>query len=443
MVTGDNIDTATAIAKDANIIPSNFKRPDIEGTKNYYAVMEGKEFRKLVGGIVQVPMDKDDEEFEQEDKEDGAANDGPKMKDVVGDLDKFKEITEELRVLARSSPDDKYLLATGLKQLKNVVAMTGDGTNDAPALKKADIGFAMGIAGTEVAKQAAGIILLDDNFSSIITAVKYGRNIFDCIRKFLQFQLTVNGVAIVMAFMGASILKTSPLTPVQMLWINLIMDTLAALALATDPPLDELLTRMPYGRNEHIITPQMWRGIVFNSIYHCIILTIMLFKGHQLFGVEHFSNNQFEPWNEENGQHLALFFNVFVFLQIFNFFNARKLKKTELNVFSNFFLNYLFVFIVIGIFLLQLVIVQYGGKTFQLVPLSTEQHVKCIIIGATGVIWNGLVKLFVPDSFMNNFSLLREEKSEETINVDSIFERWEKQPVTERRKSKMRASQQH
>ena len=211
------------------------------------------------------------------------------MKDAVGDLDKFKEITDELRVLARSSPDDKYLLATGLKQLKNVVAMTGDGTNDAPALKKADIGFAMGIAGTEVAKEAAGIILLDDNFSSIITAVKYGRNIFDSIRKFLQFQLTVNAVAIVMAFTGAVILKTSPLTPVQMLWINLIMDTLAALALATDPPLDELLTRMPYARNEHIITAQMWRGIVFNSIYHIIILSIVLFKGHEIFGVENFA----------------------------------------------------------------------------------------------------------------------------------------------------------
>ena len=441
MVTGDNIETATAIAKDANIIPTNFKRPDIEGTKNYYAVMEGKEFRKLVGGLIKVAIEKDDEEYEEKEQENAA--DGPKTKDAVGDLDKFKEITDELRVLARSSPDDKYLLATGLKQLKNVVAMTGDGTNDAPALKKADIGFAMGIAGTEVAKEAAGIILLDDNFSSIITAVKYGRNIFDCIRKFLQFQLTVNGVAIVMAFTGAVILKTSPLTPVQMLWINLIMDTLAALALATDPPLDELLTRMPYARNEHIITAQMWRGIVFNSLYHIIILSIVLFKGHELFDVENFAVQPYSPDVPESGQHLALFFNIFVFLQIFNFFNARKLKKTELNVFSNFFLNYLFIIIVIGIFLLQLFIVEYGGRTFGLVKLTMEQHAKCIAIGATGVIWNMLVKMFVPDSFMNNFSLLREQKAEEHINVDSIFERWEKQPVTERRKSKMRASRQN
>lgn len=116
-------------------------------------------------------------------------------------------VVSQLRVLARSSPDDKYLLATGLKELDNVVAMTGDGSNDAPALKKADIGFAMGISGTDVAKDASGIILLDDNFKSIVTAMKWGRNIFDCIRKFLQFQLTINFVALVMAFVGGAVLR--------------------------------------------------------------------------------------------------------------------------------------------------------------------------------------------------------------------------------------------
>jgi Ca2+ transporting ATPase len=186
-------------------------------------------------------------------------------------------------VLARSSPDDKYLMATGLKQLGNVVAMTGDGTNDAPALKKADIGFAMGIAGTEVAKEASGIILLDDNFSSIVTAMKWGRNIFDCIRKFLQFQLTVNFVALVMAFVGGAVLRESPLNPIQMLWVNLIMDTLASLALATEPPTDELLTRKPYSRNESLITANMWKNIICQGLMQIGVLGTILFKGTFIF----------------------------------------------------------------------------------------------------------------------------------------------------------------
>ena len=168
---------------------------------------------------------------------------------------------------------------------------------------------------------------MDDNFSSIITAVKYGRNIFECIRKFLQFQLTVNVVAIFMAFLGAVIIKESPLTPVQMLWVNLIMDTLAALALATEPPSEELLYRMPYKRNEEMITAQMWRGIVFHGIFQIIILTIVLFYGPEIFGVSSGIGLEIEEWNAESGQHLSLFFDVFVFLQVFNFFNARKLKK--------------------------------------------------------------------------------------------------------------------
>jgi len=183
MITGDNADTAVAIAKEAGILEADW----VKKGDNDYTVMTGAKFREFVGGL-----DKVEEEGE--------------VIDVVKNIENFKKVRDQLKVLARSSPTDKYIMATGLKQLHHVVAMTGDGTNDAPALKKADIGFAMGIAGTEVAKEASGIILLDDNFSSIVTAMKWGRNIFDSIRKFLQFQLTVNCCALVLAFAGAAVL---------------------------------------------------------------------------------------------------------------------------------------------------------------------------------------------------------------------------------------------
>lgn len=163
-------------------------------------------------------------------------------------------MTKELCVLARSSPEDKFKLVTGLKQLEKCVAVTGDGTNDAPALRAAHVGLAMNLVGTDVAKEAADIMLLDDNFVSIITAVKWGRNIYDSIRKFIQFQLTVNIVALILCFLGSVILNKSPLTSVQMLWVNLIMDTFAALALATEPPSDEVLKRDPVSTNEYIVS---------------------------------------------------------------------------------------------------------------------------------------------------------------------------------------------
>ena len=183
------------------------------------------------------------------------------LKEEIGNKAQFRIFKDRLKVLARSTPEDKYMLVTGLKELGAVVAVTGDGTNDAPALKKADVGFAMGITGTEVAKEASDIILLDDNFKSIVTAVKWGRNIYTNVRKFLQFQLTVNVVAMFIVFLGGVALSDPPLNSVQMLWVNLIMDTCAALALATEPPNDALLDHPPHARNELIVTGVMWRNI--------------------------------------------------------------------------------------------------------------------------------------------------------------------------------------
>ena len=201
-----------------------------------------------------------EEEVENSDGE----NETKKVRKVVceiGRMDVFRKIEKQLKVMARSQPDDKFMLVDGLIKMGRTVAVTGDGTNDAPALNRSDVGFAMGITGTDVAKNASDITLMDDNFVSILTAVKYGRNIYDNVKKFLQFQLTVNVVAMFIVFSGACIFNESPLTSTQMLWVNLIMDTFAALALATEPPSPLVLNRLPASKKAHMINAVMWRNI--------------------------------------------------------------------------------------------------------------------------------------------------------------------------------------
>jgi P-type Ca2+ transporter type 2B len=353
MVTGDNLDTAKAIAIEAGIVSAS-------AANEQYVCMEGKEFRELCGGLIRL---------------DDPNGDG-KLREDIGNKQMFRQIQAKLQVLARSTPEDKYMLVTGLKDLGNVVAVTGDGTNDAPALKKADVGFAMGITGTEVAKEASDIILLDDNFASIITAVKWGRNIYENVRKFLQFQLTVNVVAMFIVFLGGVALNDPPLTSVQMLWVNLIMDTGAALALATEPPSNDLLERKPYKRDEAIVTAIMWRNIVGMGLYQIIVLIVFLFFGKDIFGYNYKEEDPFflnvAPYtaNVDKLTHFTMIFNSFVFMQVFNAINSRKLGEHDYNPFSGFFNNGLFILIQIFTVGVQILLVEYGSSAARTISLT-------------------------------------------------------------------------
>ncbi|XP_060701386.1 plasma membrane calcium-transporting ATPase 1-like isoform X3 [Hemiscyllium ocellatum] len=353
MVTGDNINTARAIATKCGII-----HPGED-----FLCLEGKEFNRLIRN--------EKGEVEQE---------------------RLDKVWPSLRVLARSSPTDKHTLVKGIidstiGEMRQVVAVTGDGTNDGPALKKADVGFAMGIAGTDVAKEASDIILTDDNFTSIVKAVMWGRNVYDSISKFLQFQLTVNVVAVIVAFTGACITQDSPLKAVQMLWVNLIMDTFASLALATEPPTESLLLRKPYGRNKPLISRTMMKNILGHGVYQLTIIFTLLFAGEKFFDIDSGRN---APLHAPASEHYTIVFNTFVMMQLFNEINARKIHG-ERNVFEAIFRNPIFCSIIVGTFLIQIIIVEFGGKPFSCSGLTLDQWLWCIFIGVGELLWGQVI----------------------------------------------------
>ena len=313
---------------------------------------------------------------------DGLAMEGPRFRQLSdADMD---NILPRLQVLARSSPEDKRLLVTRLKHLGQTVAVTGDGTNDAPALKSADIGFAMGIAGTEVAKEASSIILMDDNFSSIVTAIKWGRVVNDAVAKFLQFQITVNITAVLLAFVSAvaSPEMRSVLTAVQLLWVNLIMDTFAALALATDAPTPEILNRKPTPKNAPLITVNMWKMIVGQAMYQLVLTFVLYFAGPGLLGYT----------TEELS---TIVFNTFVWMQIFNEFNNRRLDN-KLNIFEGVHRNWFFIGINCVMVAGQVMIIFIGGEAFSVVRIDLTQWAICILSAAVCLPWAIALRL-IPD----------------------------------------------
>ncbi|KAB2625348.1 calcium-transporting ATPase 13 [Pyrus ussuriensis x Pyrus communis] len=296
MITGDNVFTAKAIATECGIL-----KHDEDMSSG--AVIQGVQFRNYT------PQER-------------------------------REKVDEICVMARSSPSDKLLMVQCLKERGHVVAVTGDGTNDAPALTEADIGLSMGIQGTEVAKESSDVVIMDDNFASVATVLRWGRCVYSNIQKSIQFQLTVNVAAVGINFIAAISAGEVPLTAVQLLWVNLIIVTLGYLAIATVEPTKELMEKPPVGRTEPLIASIMWRNLLPQSLYQIGVLLTLQFKGETIFGVDDKATK-------------ALIFNTFVLCQVFNEFNASKLEKNVFKGTGKLYLGIIAVTIVLQVLMLE------------------------------------------------------------------------------------------
>ena len=505
MVTGDNIVTATAIAKDCGILGNdidlkNLGPNDIEDdpelmnsiskkekyieslTNNQPRALTGNSFYNAVGGLIcevcnldtnLCTCPKTESEAKQRAEKEGTEKKKVK-KDIIKNMDNFRKITERLKVMARSQPIHKYALVLGLKSLKNVVAVTGDGTNDAPALSKSDVGFAM-FAGTDIAKEASDIVIIDNNFSSIVTAIIYGRNIYDNIRKFLQFQLSVNFCACILVFACACIGNETPLTPIQMLWVNLIMDSLGSLALATEPPYEELLQREPTKRNESMINGRMWKHIIIQSICQIILLIVLYLYApefikeenivrlaenkiinycyskypgkdteHIIYGTEikwltsgkltphkklycgkyHDRQNLAEAYSLYVSSncattHMTIIFNIFVFYTLFNQFNCRVIDDS-FNIFVRINRSILFILIVFLEMGLQVAIIFIGKSPLHVVNegLTRKQWGICIGLSAITFVVSMIVKLIPIHKCVDKYLEEKMKKEEEKENEE-------------------------
>ena len=334
MITGDNKDTALAIAKEVGIVSS---KDDL--------VLTSSELNSYSD-------------------------------------DKVKEILPRLKIVARSLPQDKSRLVRLSEEMGLVVGMTGDGVNDAPALKKADVGFAMG-SGTEVAKEASEIVILDDNFLSISKAILFGRTIFKSIRKFIIFQLTVNMCAISLSIIGPFIGIETPVTVIQMLWINMIMDTLAGIAFAYEPPLKEYMKEKPKKKEENIINRYMFDEIFFTGTYSSL-LCIFFLKSP-------FIRSFFRV--DPNYKYLmTAFFGLFIFMGIFNCFNAR---TNRLNLTANIYKNRAFLFIIGFIVVVQLFLIYFGGDIFRTYGLNLKELLVMLVLAFTVIPIDWIRKIYL------------------------------------------------
>lgn len=337
MITGDSKETALSVAKEINLITSE---DDIAITSKELEVLSDEEVKKIL---------------------------------------------PNLRVVARSLPQDKSRLVRISEELGLVTGMTGDGVNDAPALKKADVGFAMG-SGSEVCKEASDIVILDDNFLSITKAILFGRTIFKSIRKFIIFQLTINLCAVSLSIVGPFIGVETPVTIVQMLWINMIMDTLAGIAFSYEPPLKSYMYEKPKKKEETIINKYMYGEILFTGIYSSLLCLIFLTSN---------SLKSLYRYDPNDKYFMTAFFALFIFMGIFNSFNAR---TTRINILSNITKNKAFLIVTLIIIIVQLYLIYYGGELFRAFGLTLKEIQITILLAATVIPIDWIRKIIIKRS---------------------------------------------
>ena len=284
--------------------------------------------------------------------------------------EEIKKIAGNLKVVARALPTDKSRLVRILEEMNLIVGMTGDGVNDAPALKKANVGFAMG-SGTEVAKEAADIVILDDNILSISKAILYGRTIFKSIRKFIIYQLTVNMCALILSIIGPFIGINTPITIIQMLWLNMIMDTFSGLAFSFEPALKSYMYEPPKPKDEPIINSYMIGEVLFTGLYSAILCILFL----KLPIVR-----EFIRVGEDSKYLMTAYFALFIFIGIFNAFNAR---SERINILANLSKNKVFIAIIVFIVTVQIYLIYHGGDLFRTYGLKASEFFIVLILAAT------------------------------------------------------------
>ncbi len=288
----------------------------------------------------------------------------------------LKKILPKIKVIARSTPFIKLRVVTLLKELGEVVAVTGDGINDAPAIKKADVGISMGITGSEITKESADVILLDDSFNTIVKCISFGRNVYRNLQRFIIFQLSVNLSALLFVTLSSFLGYSAPFNTLQLLWINVIMDGPPALTLGLESASEKLMTFKPVKKDRSIITLKMLLRILFNGIYMASIMIIQ-YKYNFLGVLE----------EERSGT----VFTLFILFQLFNAFNCKKLGAES--IFKDFTKNKVMLYTFLCTFIIHIIIVELGNKLFMISSLRFCVWFRCLCLAFSVVLISEIYKL--------------------------------------------------